>query len=132
MFAKTYVKIGSAQANDVVFSGASVLPFHAQLMQFSDGCVYINPSVAGAQVLLNGEQVLNTTQVLAQDQLQIDEFTLDLQSLFSWPIATTSSSADTATEADTAQPESKHGLSLQLIVIYAAVALLLILMAFYV
>ena len=129
---KRYIKIGSAAANDVQLTDSSVQPFHAQILQNTDGQVYLSTCVADAQVLVNGKQVIQTEEIFSDDQLQIGECAINLDGLVSWPQQALNRAEQALQETQSTDPEAKRGLSLQLILIYAAVALLLILMAFYV
>jgi pSer/pThr/pTyr-binding forkhead associated (FHA) protein len=132
MFAKRYIKIGAAAANDIQFTDPELLPYHALLLQDSNGAVYFHLCVAEARAMLNGTAVGQLTELHADDHLQIGTTNLAIKDLFDWPVQATTDT-DNATDSDTGlESSSKRGLSLQLVVIYAAVALLLILMAFYV
>ena len=132
MFAKRYIKIGAAAANDIQFTDPELLPYHALLLQDSNGSVYFHLCVAEARAILNGAAVEQLAELHADDHLQIGTTNLAIKDLFDWPVQATTDT-DKATDSDTGlEPSSKRGLSLQLVVIYAAVALLLILMAFYV
>lgn len=132
MTSKRYIKIGSDTANDLILMDAAVLPFHALVLQTTDGCVYLSSCVADAQVSINGIPVLQTQEIFSDDQLLIGESAIILDGLIFWPEQALNRSSQTPNEAESADPDAKRGLSLQLIFIYAAVALLLILMAFYV
>jgi pSer/pThr/pTyr-binding forkhead associated (FHA) protein len=132
MFAKRYIKIGAAPANDIQFADPELLPYHALLLQDSNGTVYFNLCVAEARALLNGTAVEQLVELDADDHLQIGTTNLAIKDLFDWPVQVTTDT-NNATDSDTGlESSSIRGLSLQLVVIYAAVALLLILMAFYV
>ncbi len=132
MTSKRYIKIGSAAANDVQLTDSSVQAFHALILQNTDGQVYLSICVADAQVFLNGKQVIQTEEIFADDQLQIGECAINLDGLVSWPQQALNRADQAPQETQSTDPDAKRGLSLQLILIYAAVALLLILMAFYV
>lgn len=132
MFAKRYIKIGAAAANDIQFTDPELLPYHALLLQDSNGAVYFHLCVAEARAMLNGTPVEQLAELHADDHLQIGTTNLAIKDLFDWPVQVTTDT-NNATDSDTGlESSSKRGLSLQLVVIYAAVALLLILMAFYV
>lgn len=132
MFAKRYIKIGAAAANDIQFTDPELLPYHALLLQDSNGAVYFHLCVAEARAILNGTPVEQLAELHADDHLQIGTTNLAIKDLFDWPVQATTDT-NNATDSDTGlESSSKRGLSLQLVVIYAAVALLLILMAFYV
>ncbi len=132
MFAKRYVKIGAAAANDIQFTDPELLPYHALLLQDSNGAVYFHLCVAEAKAMLNGTAIEQLAELHADDHLQIGATNLAIKDLFDWPVQATTDTRK-ATDSDTGlESSSKRGLSLQLVVIYAAVALLLILMAFYV
>ena len=132
MFAKRYIKIGAAAANDIQFADPELLPYHALLLQDSNGTVYFNLCVAEAKALLNGNAIHHLVELEATDQLQIGTTNLAIKDLFDWPVQVAAETVN-ATDSDAViESSSKRGLSLQLVVIYAAVALLLILMAFYV
>ena len=132
MFAKRYIKIGAAAANDIQFTDPELLPYNALLLQDSNGSVYFHLCVAEAKAILNGTAVEQLAELHADDHLQIGTTNLAIKDLFDWPVQVTTD-ADKATDSDTClESSSKRGLSVQLVVIYAAVALLLILMAFYV
>ncbi|MEN9422357.1 MAG: Inner rane component of cytoplasmic domain [Bacteroidota bacterium] len=132
MFAKRYIKIGAAAANDIQFTDPELLPYHALLLQDSNGAVYFHLCVAEARAILNGTPVDQLAELHADDHLQIGTTNLAIKDLFDWPVQVTTDT-NNATDSDTGlESSSKRGLSLQLVVIYAAVALLLILMAFYV
>ncbi|MEN9941824.1 MAG: Inner rane component of cytoplasmic domain [Bacteroidota bacterium] len=132
MFAKRYIKIGAAAANDIQFTDPELLPYHAILLQDSNGAVYFHLCVAEARAILNGTPVEQLAELHADDHLQIGTTNLAIKDLFDWPVQVTTDT-NNATDSDTGlESSSKRGLSLQLVVIYAAVALLLILMAFYV
>ena len=132
MFAKRYIKIGAAAANDIQFTDPELLPYHAILLQDSNGAVYFHLCVAEARAILNGTPVEQLAELHADDHLQIGTTNLAIKDLFDWPVQVTTDT-NNATYSDTGlESSSKRGLSLQLVVIYAAVALLLILMAFYV
>lgn len=132
MFAKRYIKIGAAAANDIQFTDPELLPYHAILLQDSNGAVYFHLCVAEARAILNGTPVDQLAELHADDHLQIGTTNLAIKDLFDWPVQVTTDT-NNATDSDTGlESSSKRGLSLQLVVIYAAVALLLILMAFYV
>ncbi|MEY2651458.1 MAG: FHA domain-containing protein [Crocinitomicaceae bacterium] len=132
MFAKRYIKIGAAAANDIQFTDPELLPYHALLLQDSNGAVYFHLCVAEARAILNGTPVEQLAELHADDHLQIGTTNLAIKDLFDWPVQVTTDT-NNATDSDTGlESSSKRGLSLQLVVIYAAVALLLILMAFYV
>jgi pSer/pThr/pTyr-binding forkhead associated (FHA) protein len=132
MFAKRYIKIGAAAANDIQFTDPELLPYHAILLQDSNGAVYFHLCVAEARAILNGTPVEQLAELHADDHLQIGTTNLAIKDLFDWPVQVTTDT-NNATDSDTClESSSKRGLSLQLVVIYAAVALLLILMAFYV
>jgi pSer/pThr/pTyr-binding forkhead associated (FHA) protein len=132
MFAKRYIKIGAAPANDIQFADPELLPYHALLLQDSNGAVYFNLCVAEARAILNGTPVEQLAELHADDHLQIGTTNLAIKDLFDWPMQVTTDT-NNAPDSDTGlESSSKRGLSLQLVVIYAAVALLLILMAFYV
>jgi pSer/pThr/pTyr-binding forkhead associated (FHA) protein len=132
MFAKRYIKIGAAAANDIQFTDPELLPYHALLLQDSNGAVYFHLCVAEARAILNGTPVDQLAELHADDHLQIGTTNLAIKDLFDWPVQVTTDT-NNATDSDAGlESSSKRGLSLQLVVIYAAVALLLILMAFYV
>jgi pSer/pThr/pTyr-binding forkhead associated (FHA) protein len=132
MFAKRYIKIGAAAANDIQFTDPELLPYHALLLQDSNGSVYFHLCVAEARAMLNGTPVEQLAELHADDHVQIGTTNLAIKDLFDWPVQVTTDT-NNATDSDTGlESSSKRGLSLQLVVIYAAVALLLILMAFYV
>lgn len=132
MFAKRYIKIGAAAANDIQFTDPELLPYHALLLQDSNGAVYFHLCVAESRAILNGTPVEQLAELHADDHLQIGTTNLAIKDLFDWPVQVTTDT-NNATDSDTGlESSSKRGLSLQLVVIYAAVALLLILMAFYV
>ena len=132
MFAKRYIKIGAAAANDIQFTDPELLPYHALLLQDSNGAVYFHLCVAEARAILNGTPVEQLAELHADDHLQIGTTNLAIKDLFDWPVQVTTDT-NNATDSDTGlESSSKRGLSLQLVVIYAAVALLLILMDFYV
>ena len=132
MFAKRYIKIGAAAANDLQFTDPELLPFHALLLQDSNGTVFFSLCVAEAKAILNGNPVEQIAMLSSEDHLQIGATNLAIKDLFDWPVQVTTDT-NNATDSDTGlESSSKRGLSLELVVIYAAVALLLILMAFYV
>lgn len=132
MFAKRYIKIGAEAANDIQFTDPELLPYHALLLQDSNGSVYFHLCVAEARAMLNGTPVEQLAELHADDHVQIGTTNLAIKDLFDWPVQVTTDT-NNATDSDTGlESSSKRGLSLQLVVIYAAVALLLILMAFYV
>jgi hypothetical protein len=132
MFAKRYIKIGAAAANDIQFTDPELLPYHALLLQDSNGAVYFHLCVAEARALLNGNTIDHLVELQAHDHLQIGTTNLAIKDLFDWPVQVAAETVN-ATDSDAViESSSKRGLSLQLVVIYAAVALLLILMAFYV
>lgn len=132
MFAKRYIKIGAAAANDIQFTDPELLPYHALLLQDSNGSVYFHLCVAEARAMLNGTPVEQLAELHADDHVQIGTTNLAIKDLFDWPVQVTTDT-NNATDSDTGlESSSKRGLSLELVVIYAAVALLLILMAFYV
>lgn len=132
MFVKRYIKIGAAAANDIQFADSELLPYHALLLQDSNGAVYFHLCVAEARALLNGNTIDHLVVLQAHDHLQIGTTNLAIKDLFDWPVQVAAETVN-ATDSDAViESSSKRGLSLQLVVIYAAVALLLILMAFYV
>ena len=132
MFVKRYIKIGAAAANDIQFADSELLPYHALLLQDSNGAVYFHLCVAEARAMLNGTAVGQLTELHADDHLQIGTTNLAIKDLFDWPLQVAAETVN-ATDSDAViESSSKRVLSLQLVVIYAAVALLLILMAFYV
>jgi len=132
MFAKRYIKIGAAAANDIQFTDPELLPYHALLLQDSNGAVYFHLCVAEAKAILNGTAIEQLTELHADDHLQIGATNLAIKDLFDWPVQVAAETVN-ATDSDAViESSSKRCLSLQLVVIYAAVALLLILMAFYV
>jgi hypothetical protein len=94
--------------------------------------VYLSACVAQANILLNTNRLLHTEALFADDTLQIGETIIDLKSLISWPEQVQKIGKQALVDQNVTEPASKRGLSLQLILIYTAVALLLILMAFYV
>lgn len=132
MFAKRYIKIGAAPANDIQFADPELLPYHALLLQDSNGAVYFNLCVAEARAILNGTPVEQLAELHADDHLQIGTTNLAIKDLFDWPMQVTTDTNNAPDSDAGLESSSKRGLSLQLVVIYAAVALLLILMAFYV
>ena len=132
MFAKRYIKIGAAAANDIQFADPELLPYHALLLQDSNGTVYFNLCVAEAKALLNGNAIHHLVELEATDQLQIGTTNLAIKDLFDWPVQENTNSTKATKTVTSIESNSKSGLSLQLVVIYTAVALLLILMAFYV
>ena len=132
MTTKRYIKIGSAEANDVQIAASKVLPFHALIMQNNDGRVFVSTCAADAEVTINTIQVRQTEEIFSDDQLQIGECAINLDGLVSWPQQALNRADQAPQETQSTVPDTKRGLSLQLILIYTAVALLLILMAFYV
>lgn len=132
MTTKRYIKIGSAEANDVQISATKVLPFHALIMQNTDGRVFISTCAADAEVTINKVQLRQTEEIFSEDQLQIGECAIHLDGLVSWPQQALNIADQAPQDTQSTVPDTKRGLSIQLILIYAAVALLLILMAFYV
>jgi hypothetical protein len=132
MTTKRYIKIGSDPANDIQLTGPSIQPFHALILQNTSGQVYLSACVAQANILLNTNRLLHTEVLFADDTLQIGETIIDLKSLISWPEQVQKIGKQALVDQNVTEPASKRGLSLQLILIYTAVALLLILMAFYV
>lgn len=132
MTTKRYIKIGSAEANDVQIAASKVLPFHALIMQNNDGRVFVSTCAADAEVTINTVQVRQTEEIFSDDQLQIGECAINLDGLVSWPQQALNRADQAPQETQSKDPDTKRGLSLQLILIYTAVALLLILMAFYV
>jgi pSer/pThr/pTyr-binding forkhead associated (FHA) protein len=132
MFVKRYIKIGAAAANDIQFADSELLPYHALLLQDSNGAVYFHLCVAEARALLNGNTIDHLVELQAHDHLQIGTTNLAIKDLFDWPVQENTNSTKATKTDTTIESNSKSGLSLQLVVIYTAVALLLILMAFYV
>ena len=132
MFAKRYIKIGAAAANDLQFTDPELLPFHALLLQDSNGTVFFSLCVAEAKALLNGNPVEQIAMLSSEDHLQIGATNLAIKDLFEWPEQQITESINATESGKLTDSSTKRGLSLQLVLIYAAVALLLILMAFYV
>ena len=86
MFAKRYIKIGAAAANDIQFTDPELLPYHALLLQDSNGAVYFHLCVAEARAILNGTPVEQLAELHADDHLQIGTTNLAIKDLFDWPV----------------------------------------------
>ena len=132
MFQKRYIKIGSSTANDIQLSYSGIQPFHAILMQDTSGQVYLSLCVSGAEALLNGKRLTQTTEIFAEDVLQIGENSLAINDLFSWPKVDHKIKKQETENLLADNTVTKSGTSLQLILIYTAIAVLLVLIAFYV
>ena len=128
MKATRYYSIGSDPQNDLQFEAALCVPFHLLLCQDRNGSVWVSSRTAQARYHLNGHSATQTRILEAGDELFVGPSHIDWMHIFG-----ISPAEIVAREVlNKAADEKQKGLSLQLILIYIAIAVILFLMAFYI
>lgn len=128
MNARKYFSIGADPNNDLQLEGPGVKSFHLFLYKEDAGQVFVSARAPGALFTINNAAHKELYILETQDQLALAGHLIDWKAIFEISQEEIQVVEQTQTEAS----ETDKRLKIQLLLIYTAIAALLILMAFYI
>jgi len=128
MNARKYFSIGSDPTNELQLAGVGIQPFHLFLHKDAAGQVFASSRAPGALFSINNQAHTELYCLQAQDSLTLAGHLIDWKAIFEISQEEIQEVEQTKTQAF----EADKRLKMQLILIYTAVAALLILMVFYI
>jgi len=128
MNTRKYFSIGSNPNNDLQLEGAGINPFHLFLYKDAVGQVFVSTRAPGTLFTINNAAHKELYILETQDQLALAGHLIDWKAIFE----ISQEEIQVVKQTQTKAFETDKRLKIQLILIYTAIAALLILMAFYI
>lgn len=128
MHTRKYFSIGADTHNDLQLAAPDFKPFHLLLHRDEAGQVLVSTRAPGALFSINDEECKALYSLGPQDRLTIASQVIDWKSIFE----ISQEDIKVVEQMQTKAIETDKRLQIQLILIYTAIAALLILMAFYI
>lgn len=128
MDTRKYFAIGSDPHNDMQLDAPDIKPFHVLLYKAEAGQVFVSTRAPGALFRINDQIHSEFYSLDPHDKLELAGHFIDWKAIFE----ISQEEIQVVEQLQTKAIETDKRLQIQLILIYAAIAVLLILMAFYI
>ncbi len=128
MHTRKYFSIGADPHNDLQLAAPDIKPFHLLLHRDEAGQVLVSTRAPGALFSINDEECKALYSLGPQDRLALASQVIDWKAIFE----ISQEEIEVVEQMQSKAVETDKSLQIQLILIYAAIAALLILMAFYI
>lgn len=125
---RKYFSIGSDPNNDLQLVASDINPFQLLLYRNEAGQVFVSARSSGASFQINDEEHTALYSLQAQDKLALAGHFIDWKAIYD----ISQEEIQEVEQTQTKVFETEKQLKIQLILIYTAIAALLLLMAFYI